>query len=171
MSARGHDRDARRNKAFTEVFDAHWGAVRPHVEGVVSDDAEVAAIVSEVFLKAWARLDAERPMSLVWLLKATHRVMRARAARPDFRHGTLDVVHDAVSRGDEPADLAMRARVVVALSALSVRERRIIMLTYWDGLTTEHVAEVIGSSQIRVRRTRARAEARLLAALDLEGVD
>lgn len=169
MSARGHDREAQRNDAFTRVFDENWAAVRRHVEGVVEDDAEVSEIVSQVFLHAWSRLVPATPMNRIWLLRAADRVLRSRAGRPAMHLAALDAVHAGMAGEDGPPDLSVRVRVLGAMGVLTRRERRIIMLTYWDGLAVGEIAELLRSPRIRVRRTLQRARSRLHEELGLEG--
>lgn len=43
----------RRREAFAVVFDAHWGAVRHHIECFVDDSDEVDEVVADVFGVAW----------------------------------------------------------------------------------------------------------------------
>lgn len=171
MSARGDNREAQRDEAFARLFDANWAAVRHHVEGVVEDPAEVTEIVSEVFLLAWSRLIPAKPMDRIWLIRAADRLIGVRSGRSTLRHSVIDAVHEGVSRDEEPPDLAMRARVLAALSALTTGERRIIMLTYWDELAVGEIAELLRSPRVRVRKKLSRAQAKLCAELGLEGAE
>lgn len=169
MSARGENRETQRNEAFTRLFDANWAAVRHHVEGVVEDPAEVTEIVSEIFLLAWSRLIPMKPMDRIWLIRAADRVLSGRSGRSTLRRTALDAVHSGVSGDETPPDLTMRARVLAALAALTGRERRIIMLKYWDGLAVGEIAELLRSPRVRVRRKLLRAQVKLRAELGLEG--
>ena len=168
MSARGDDAEKQKDQAFTALFDANWAPVRHHVEGIVDDDAEVTEIVSEIFLLAWSRLDPVKPMDRLWLLRTADRVLRSRLSRAVTRRTALDAVHRGMSGAEGTADLAMRVRVLTALGVLSRAERRIIMLTYWDGLAVGEIAEMLRSPKIRVRKTLRRAQRTLRAALGLE---
>jgi RNA polymerase sigma-70 factor (ECF subfamily) len=53
-----------------------------------------------------------------------------------------------------------------AVVALSVRQRAVIVLTYWADLDPRTVAERLGISEGSVRRHLARARAHLREALD-----
>lgn len=170
MNARGLDPNALRNEVFTRVFDENWASVRHHIECVVDDDGEVTEIVSEVFLLAWSRLKPARPMERVWLLRAAERRLRARSGRRLTLHTALDAVHAGVTGDSDPPGRVGRAEVVRALGVLSARERRIIMLTYWDGLAVGEIAELLRASESRVRKTLVRAQNRLRTELGLEGV-
>lgn len=169
MNLRSEDPNPLRNEVFTRVFDAHWAAVRHHVEGVVADDEEVTEIVSEVFFLAWARLRPTRPPGRVWLLRAADRRLRSRTTRSSVPHGALDAVHMGVSGDEEQLGRLGRVEVVRALGVLTQPQRRIIMLTYWDGLAVGEIAELLRASESRVQKTLSRAQDRLRSELGLEG--
>jgi RNA polymerase sigma factor (sigma-70 family) len=60
----------------------------------------------------------------------------------------------------------LRPDVRMAVAALSVRQRAVIVLTYWADLDSRSVAERLGISEGSVRRHLARARARLREVLD-----
>lgn len=169
MNSRSEDPNPLRNEVFTRVFDEHWAAVRHHIEGVVGAEDEVTEIVSEVFLLAWTKLRPARPPNRVWLLRATDRRLRARSGRVSTPRGAVDAVHAGVSGESElPGDVGS-IEVVRALAVLTQPQRRIIMLTYWDGLAVGEIAQLLRASESRVRKTLGRAQDRLRAELGLEG--
>ena len=57
-------------------------------------------------------------------------------------------------------------RIVSALRSLSVQQRAVVHLTYWEDLTPATVAERLGVSDGTVRRQLARARDRLRKVLD-----
>lgn len=170
MNGRSEDPNPLRDEVFTKVFDEHWAAVRHHIEGVVAAEEEVTEIVSEVFLLAWSRLRPARPPGRVWLLRAADRRLRARPSRGSTPHSALDAVHNGVSGEDGEPDRFDRVEVVRALGVLTPPQRRIIMLTYWDGLAVGEIAELLRASESRVRKTLGRAQDRLRVELGLEGL-
>ncbi len=175
MSTRGENPRPPRDDAFRQLFDQNWAAVRRHVEGVVIDDAQVSEIVSEVFLHAWARLDARTPPGRIWLLRTADAVLGARAEDAGALRAAADAVeHGLLGDGVDPesgqSDPIRRAGVMRALAGLGAKERRIIMLTYWDELSVGEIAELWRRPQGSVRRTLGRAQDRLRAALRSEGV-
>lgn len=170
MKGHGPDPKAQRDEVYTRVFDEHWASVRHHIECVVDDDAEVTEIVAEVFLLAWSRLKPARPMGRVWLLRAAERRLRARAGRRMTVRTALDAVHIGVTGDSAPPGRVGQAEVIRALGVLTAKERRIIMLTYWDGLAAGEIAELVRASESRVRKMLRRAQDRLRTELGLEGV-
>ncbi|MBO0981126.1 RNA polymerase sigma factor [Microbacterium sp. SD291] len=169
MNAGSEDPNSLRNEVFSRVFDENWASVRRHIECVVDDDAEVTELVSEVFLVVWHRLNPKKPMDRTWLLRVAERALNSRNGRSTTRLTALDAVHQGMSGESEPPDRAERARVLRALGVLTPAERRIIMLTYWDGLAVGEIADLIRRSRSRVRITLHRAQRRLRAELGLEG--
>lgn len=168
MNGRSEDPNTLRNEVFTRVFDEHWAAVRPHVEGVVADDDEVSEIISEVFLRAWSRLRPARPPGRVWLLRAADRRLRSRVPGRGAPHHALDAVHAGLS-GEAATGPVSRHEAVRSLAVLTPRQRRIIMLTYWDGLAVGEIAELLRVPPSRVRTTLNRAQTRPRTELGLEG--
>lgn len=177
MSGRSEDPDSLRNEVFSRVFDENWAAVRHHIECVVDDDAEVTELVSEVFLGAWARLKPTRPFDRVQLLKFADRSLRRRWNSLADRPAVTDAVRAAVTGagvGEEDAEgdaSSTHAEVLRALSGLSARERRIIMLTYWDGLAVGDIAGSMGVSRACAERIHRRAVVKLRRGLGLEGAN
>ncbi len=57
-------------------------------------------------------------------------------------------------------------RIIVALRSLSVQQRAVVHLTYWEDLTPAAVAERLGVSDGTVRRQLARGRDRLRKVLD-----
>jgi RNA polymerase sigma factor (sigma-70 family) len=177
MTGRSEDPNSLHDEVFTRVFDAHWAALRHHIEGAVTDDDEVTEIVSAVFLEAWTRLDVAKPMGRVWLFRAADRELRARTGRTTSRLAVLDAVHHGMAgTSEEPgaADLSAdqmpdRDSVLRALAVLTSRQRRIIMLAYWDGLTEGEISELVRYPRRSVRTILRRAEKRMRDALGLEG--
>ncbi|MHC9044299.1 RNA polymerase sigma factor [Microbacterium saperdae] len=177
MTGRSEDPNSLQDEVFTRLFDANWAALRHHIEGAVADDDEVTEIVSAVFLEAWTRLDVAKPMGRVWLFRAADRELRARTGRATSRLAVLDAVHHGMAGtseehggGDLPAEqMPDRDSVLRALAVLTSRQRRIIMLAYWDGLTEGEISELTRYPRRSVRTMLRRAEKRMRDALGLEG--
>ena len=88
-----------------------------------------------------------------WLRRAGQRsILEARAVRAA-----------GVDRWELPT---LRPDVRAAVAGLSVRQRAVIVLTYWADLDPRSVAEWLGISEGSVRRHLARARARLREVLD-----
>lgn len=169
MNVGSEDPNSLRNEVFSRVFDENWAAVRHHIECVVDDDAEVTELVSEVFLSAWSQLKPSRPLGRAWLLKVADRALRRRWGRVADRPAVTEAVHAGVVEDGDGHRPASHAEILRALSGLNVRERRIIMLTYWDGLTVGEIVESMGVSRAGADRIFRRAQMKLRRVLGPEG--
>jgi RNA polymerase sigma factor (sigma-70 family) len=169
MTSRSDDPGSLRSEVFARVFEENWAAVRHHIECVVDDDSEVTELVSEVFLTAWSKLKPHRPLGRTWLLRVADRALRRRWGRIADRPAVTEAVHAGVSADRDGGDPATHVEILRALSGLNVRERRIIMLTYWDGLTAGEIVESMGVSRSCADRIYRRAHAKLRRGLGLEG--
>jgi RNA polymerase sigma factor (sigma-70 family) len=77
---------------------------------------------------------------------------RAREARAAQREGIVDA--------------EVRPEVLEAVARLSVRQRAVVVLTYWQDLHERETAELLGISVGTVRRHLARAHERLRGVID-----
>ncbi len=149
-------------------FDALF---REQVEGIASycrwrsrsrGDAEDA--VAEVFLIAWRRLDdvpagnEARP----WLYVTARRVM-ANQARANARRSRLNERLGARAAAAQAKEDPRISRVHDALAALGPRDREVLLLAEWEGLTPAEIARVTRRppTTVRVRLHRARRRFRM----------
>lgn len=167
MNGRSEARNGEREAVFKEIYDTLWAPVQRHVECVVEDDSEVAEIVSDVFLLAWRKLDVAKPLGLIWLIRAADNKLKDRERSRRARARAMDTVHAvyaAPSDDDMLDSLAVRQAVDTALTQ---RERRIVMLAYWDQLAAGEIAELLRCSQASVWKTLSRARKKLEMELGL----
>jgi RNA polymerase sigma-70 factor (ECF subfamily) len=154
--------DDRRSRAEA-LFAAHARAVlayaRRRASAATADD-----VLSDVFLVAWRRLDDLPADPRPWLL-ACARTALANHQRADRRRlrllGRLSATGAAASPPIELRDGALAH----ALAALSERDREVLLLPAWEGLSAERAAAVLGCSPEAFRVRSYRARKRLAAAL------
>jgi RNA polymerase sigma factor (sigma-70 family) len=72
----------------------------------------------------------------------------------------------ALPESVDPPDL--RPEILTAVARLSLRQRSVIVLTYWNDLVPEAIASLLDISEGSVRRHLARARARLKEVLDAD---
>ena len=132
------------------------GLVGPsHAADVVSD-----AVLRSLSSPTWPAVVERRAYlfrsvfnQAAQLHRATHR-RRAREERA------------AAPEGVEPPDI--RPEVLSAVARLSLRQRAVIVLTYWDDLDPAAIASLLDISDGSVRRHLARARSRLKEVLDAD---
>lgn len=157
-------------------FEAIFRSCYPRVLAYVlrrTESREVAEeIVSEAFLVAWRRLEAVPLEPLPWLLGAARKVLghHHRSERRRAAHLTVSSLE-----GKEVADpgapvaerLARRESLAAAFAALPDRDREILTLVAWEGLTPPEGAQVLSCSaatfSLRLHRARRRLSKELAA--------
>lgn len=157
---------------FGELFDAHYGAVVAHARrrGSSWDDAQDVA--ADVFAVAWRRRgDIPEGFELAWLLGVARRV-QANRWRGERRWRELlgRLAGTVAPHGEEMAvATGTDPRLSAALATLPARDREVLRLIAWDGLTHAEAGVVLGCSESSVSSRVARARARLRRALDAQG--
>jgi len=144
---------------FDGLFRAHSTALfRYFVRRGAGGDAQDLA--ADVLVTAWRRReDVPDGAELPWLYRtagytlANHR----RKGRPIPVADVPEMMDDA-----DPASLSMVDEEVRAvLSALSPRDRQVLLLHAWDGLDGDQLAEVLGIGRGGADAALSRARARL----------
>ncbi|WP_277211226.1 RNA polymerase sigma factor [Isoptericola croceus] len=152
---------------FDALFAAHSVAVHRYFlrrlrAGDGSRD-EAEDLAAEVLATAWRRrTDVPHGAELPWLYRTAGYVL----ANHRRKHRALPVAAVPDEPDDvDPATLAVADdRVRRALTRLSPRDRRILLLVAWDGLGGADLAEVLGVSRGGADAALSRARARLSAA-------
>lgn len=156
----------RKEVVFRRLFDDFWPRVHRHLACYIDDADEVDEITAEIFTVAWRKLDADRPMPVTWFLRAANNKLRDRSRRARSRDRALEALIRGLESPSGELDPLEVLALRTALTALSARERQIVVLTYWDDLSAGEVAEVLRTSQSAVWTTLTRARAKLRAQLE-----
>jgi RNA polymerase sigma-70 factor (ECF subfamily) len=130
-----------------------------------TDHATAADVLSDVFLVTWRRLDEVPRDALPWLLGcARHALLNHQ--RADRRRSRLAARLNANASSASSSLQAHEHRLVQALARLEERDREVLLLTAWEGLTTRQAARVLGCSpqafKVRAHRARKRLADALL---------
>jgi RNA polymerase sigma factor (sigma-70 family) len=148
-----------------ELTDRAWRAYGPpalRFATVLVGPDDAHDIATSAFLRVtnstgWVGLD--QPQSYLFRAvsseAANHQRQRSRRWRRDLHAITA---HDAI---DNPVDVD----VIRALSKLTIAQRSVVFLTYWNDMTEAAVAETLGLSTGTVHRTLVRARIQLRKAL------
>lgn len=124
--------------------------------------ADAHDVAAETFTVAWRRWDDITDPPFAWLLGVARHVVSnhvrtlQRGRRLDERVRLLT----AVSRSSgQHLDFSERIEALQRLAALGEKEREALLLTAWDGLTTDEAATMLGISPAAVRKRISRARA------------
>lgn len=155
------------------VHDAAWfeDVVRLHGTAVFryfvrrAGHGEAEDLAADVLAVAWRRrADVPDGAELPWLYRTAGFVLanHRRKGRPT----PVEVLPEEID-DDDPATLAIAdEQVREVLARLSPRDRRILLLGAWEGLTGDALAEVLGISRGGADAALSRARARLREAWD-----
>jgi RNA polymerase sigma-70 factor (ECF subfamily) len=136
---------------------------------IVRDSGEAEEVTQTVFLdlfRAVAKFDARKGILKVWLLQyAYHRALHRKrhlVANHFYRWEDLEAAVDIGSNrllsGESPERVRLAEQV---LRNLKPRQRAVIEMTYYEGLTAEEIANRLGASVHAIRHDLHRAVASL----------
>jgi len=157
--------DGERKRRFDALFGEHVASIASYCRWRSPWDHEDA--VPEVFLTAWRRLDDIPPgdATRAWLYAVARRVV-ANQVRADARRVKLSAKLAAqptiVGADEAPLD----ADVHEALTALAPRDREVLLLAEWEGLTPTEIARVMRCPVVTARGRLHRARRRFRAVFE-----
>ena len=150
LAARLQRRDPR---ALAELYDRYGRLAYSLIVRVVRDGALAEDLVQETFLRVWNRaqgFDAQRGALGPWLLAVARNraidYLRSAVGRERNAIELEEVDHPALYTDMERDILASdKARVVrAAIEKLAPKQREVIELAYFEGLTQTEMAERMG---------------------------
>ncbi len=139
-----------------------------------SRNAEDAAdVLAETYLIAWQKLERipKGDRARLWLFGVARNLLMKGASHGHSGNALVERLAGEL-RSAEPAhpprEDERRDALRAVLAALSVRDREILTMTAWEGLTPKQIAVVMGTSANVVRVRLHRARSRLKRQLELE---
>jgi RNA polymerase sigma-70 factor, ECF subfamily len=156
-----------RKRVFDALFRENIAGIASYCRRHSPSPGEVDDAVAEVFLTAWRRLDdlPAGTSARVWLYATARRVM-ANQARARARRGRLRDKLSAQPVTFQAAEDSLTGRVQDALAALGARDREVLLLAEWEGLTPAEIATVLRCPGVTVRGRLHRARRRFRAAFE-----
>lgn len=146
---------------FEQIYADHREAVRAYVRRRAPDPL-VDDVVSETFVVCLRRIDQVPPEPLPWLYAVAWKTL----ANERRKHARTAHGHTSPVVSPEPAGDGVLAR---AFSALGERDREVLRLVAWEGLSLSDAATVLGCSGVACRVRYHRAKARLASRLEAAG--
>jgi RNA polymerase sigma-70 factor (ECF subfamily) len=151
--------------ALGELYERHASRIFALLLRILGDRAEAEDLLHDVFLEAWRRAGdyaSERGTVSAWLvLRARSRAIDRRRSAPRVRSVALDAAGPAepFDPAADPARIFDQKRLGDVFSVMSVEEREVILLGYFEGLSSTEIAERIGKPVGTVKsRTRSALE-------------
>jgi RNA polymerase sigma-70 factor, ECF subfamily len=163
-------RPMERKRRFDELFGAYSSDIVSYCRWRATSTSDAEDAAAEVFLTAWRRLD-EVPAgdaARVWLYATARRVLanqhRSRRRRVALKE-RLAFQAEPVAR-EWPGSGAEHSLVHEALHRLSPRDREVLLLAEWEGLTPLQIGKAMGCSAVTARGRLHRARRRFQVAFD-----
>jgi RNA polymerase sigma-70 factor (ECF subfamily) len=163
-------------EALARLYDLHAPLLLALVRRIVARTEIAEDIVHDVFLEAWRRAadyDPERGSVRTWL------ALRARSRSLDYKKSSAVLKNvslgeprtlDSLLGSVDDATLAPdRARIRAALLDLPEEQHKVLLLGYFEGLSSSEIAERMGCPVGTVKSRVAAALGRLRAVLGDKG--
>lgn len=145
------ERESRFLAAHALTHDGIYRYFRRRTEGATAED-----LCAEVFRIIWEKSGHDDDLSAIVLFGVAKNVLRNHdrsVSRSVGLIGALRLERSHETPGDDSA-------VLEAIDHLAPKEREVLLLTYWDGLTAVEVSQLLNTSAtaVRMRLHRARKE-------------
>lgn len=155
------------------LFDDHAVAVRTYLyrrlAGGSGADATADDLTSEVFIVTWRRIDdVPADAELPWLYAVARRVLaNHRRGRTDIAVADLGTL-DAIDESDPGVLVCDDAVLAAAWTRLSARDREVLCLSVWEGLSGDALGAALGIGAGGAGAALSRARGRFLEELATE---
>lgn len=149
---------AAKEQAFIDLHTQHSARVFSYIACRINDRHRAEELAADVFRIAWQKQLSEPP-GIGWLLATARNVIgneyKGRRRRQELVERLAD---ETRSQTPEEGNTGERAAVAGVLMQLRERDREVLMLSYWDDLTTAELAQALecSPSAAAVRLHRAR---------------
>lgn len=155
--------------AFSEIVNRYYQPVFRLVWRMTGGGGDSEDITQEAFLRLWRNPAQVREVAALkgWLMRVASNAVIDRSRKP--RHGDLDSapeLADPLARPDASLDRTEAARLVDAkIAMLPERQRLVLSLVYFEGLTNIEAASIMEASVEAVESLLARARKSLKESL------
>lgn len=148
---------AAKEQAFIDLHTQHSAQVYRYIAYRIADRHRAEELAADVFRIAWEKQLAEPP-GIGWLLATARNVIGNEYKGRRRRQELVDRLKDEARSQVSGPDTEQRSAVADVLSRLRERDREVLMLSYWDELTTAEVSQTLGCSPsaaaVRLHRAR-----------------
>jgi RNA polymerase sigma-70 factor, ECF subfamily len=163
--ARGGDRDAYARLA--QAASHRWFAIALRV---LRDDDAARDVLQAALVQVWRDLPSLRDPDRfdAWSYRLV--INACRSARRQNRHPvvSLDLAFDSPTVGDSQLSVARRDELERAFARLSVEQRAVLVLLYYEDRSVAEIAATLGISAGTVKSRLHAARAAMRAAIDAD---
>ena len=155
--------------AFGLLFARHGPRIHGYALRLSGDPTVAEDVTAVVFLEVWRRrgtVTLDQPSALPWLYGVAANVTRRWHRSRRRHHAALARLSSLPPRTpslvDVQAEAAERSRTVLRqVEGLPRRERDVLVLSVWEGLSHDEIAAALGIAPGTVKSRLSRARARL----------
>jgi RNA polymerase sigma factor (sigma-70 family) len=163
-AAPARDGDAERTRRFDALFDAYRSDIVAYCGWRAASRGDAEDAVAEVFLAAWRRLDdvPEGAHGRVWLYATARRVIANQRRSSRRREALAQRLTTEVASWPhhQPEPGGEDGLVHEALARPGRRDREVLLLAEWEGLSADEIASVLGCRAVTARGRLHRARRR-----------
>lgn len=154
-----------REAEFISLHAAQHERVLHYVLRRVGDLDVARELTADVFRIAWQKSEHEPTTEVPWLFAVARNVIGNEYRGRRRRRELLFKLAEGVRAAAEPSGADVEATVAETLGKLRPRDREILMLHFWDRLSTAEVAASLGCTENNVGVRLHRAKRAFAAAL------
>jgi RNA polymerase sigma factor (sigma-70 family) len=159
-----------RERRFDALFAAHGADVLAFCSWRAASASDAQDAAADVFLTAWRRLHElpEGDGARMWLYATARRVIanqRRSRRRRDALHERM-ALETVPAQQVAPSEGERDGRVREALRSLPPRDREVLLLAEWEGLSSAQIATVLGCLTVTARGRLHRARRRFRTAFE-----
>ncbi len=164
---------------FTEFYNEYFPRIYNYVCYRVRNYCDADDITSMVFYKLFEKRKyycADKAPLFAWVFSiARNTVTDYYRRRGRDSHTPLEMVENMAAPGQSPADIIeaneVRQQLKRTLAFLTDRERDLIALKFWSGMTNREIAKTIGLSESNIGVILFRAIRRMRSLMEIQGVN
>ncbi len=137
-------------REFAVLFRTYYPVIASAAYNRLNDLADAQDAAAEVFARAWRRrADGEHVFTIAWLYTTMYHVVGNQYRDRDRRARRLNRAQSqrqepVVMQSDDELDVRM------AILRLDPKSRELIWMAYWEDLTREEMAAIVGCTPGRV---------------------
>lgn len=145
---------------FNAVFAEHYVRVLRYVQRRVDDAGVAEEIAAETFVVAWSKRE-HAEISVPWLYRTAANKIGDHYKRSQRKRAAEAALTRRAEEMPEGVSTLDRLALAAAMAELTPKEREVVMLTYWEGLSAREITQVVGGTDASVWVTLTRARAKM----------
>lgn len=156
-----------RERAFTRLVETYQTSLRRMCYAILRDEDQAQDAVQETFLKAYTTMEAFRGecSEKTWLMRIAINTCRDYRRSGWFRYHDRRVSLDSLPLSAQAAG-EEQAELMLSIMNLPQPFKEVILLHYYQRMTTREIAQALHVSQTTVASRLNRARAKLRALLE-----